>query len=410
MTIHVSPDGNDAWSGSQARPSGADGPVATLERARDLARGAAPDAAVRIVLHEGVYRRTEPLVLRPEDGGADGAPVVWEAAEGARPLISGLRPLAGEWQRAEAGVWKLALTGDMSRRFRQLFCDGRRLYRTRWPAEGYLSVYSFAGEGEMDHRRRFRFLQGDVRRWANLEDVEFVVIHNWSESRLFVESLDEENDIVEFTLGLYLDEFRTGVLMEKNVVHNTGGALLHLHNNYGHTIVNNIFARGGQAQLSWTRFHGTHFGRRVEKYRHPLHTFQRNIVYWREGCLSHNLDCNRWDLATEPELIDHNLYWKDGREDLEVPRLGRIPGDQVRFGLGHNARPGVGHDTLEDWQELGLDRHSVNEDPRFVDPENDDFRLTEDSPAFDLGFEPIDLSEVGPRGDGDALAGGSEKM
>jgi hypothetical protein len=128
-----------------------------------------------------------------------------------------------------------------------------------------------------------------------------------------------------------------------------------------------------------------------------LHTFQRNIVYWREGCLSHNLDCNRWDLATEPELIDRNLYWKDGREDLEVPRLGRIPAGQVRFGLGHNARPGVGHDTLEDWQELGLDRHSLNEDPRFVDSENDDFRLREDSPAFELGFEPIDLSEVGPR-------------
>jgi hypothetical protein len=200
-----------------------------------------------------------------------------------------------------------------------------------------------------------------------------------------------------FALGLYLDEFRTGVLMEKNVVYNTGSSLLHLHNNYGHTIVNNIFANGGPAQLSWTRFHGIHFGRRIQAYQHPLHTFQRNIVTWREGCLSHNLDCNRWDLASQPALIDYNLYWKTGEQDLEVPRIGRIPANEVRLGLGHCGQPGVGHDTLADWQALGLDRHSLNVDPHFVDPERNDYQLREDSPAFELGFEPIDLSRVGPR-------------
>lgn len=198
-------------------------------------------------------------------------------------------------------------------------------------------------------------------------------------------------------IGLYLDEFHTGVLMEKNVVYNTGSSLLHLHNNYGHTIVNNIFVNGGSAQLSWTQFHGIHFGRRIQPYRHPLHTFQRNIVAWRKGCLSHNLDCNRWDLASQPELIDYNLYWKSGGPDLEVPLLGRIPAHEVRLGLGHCGQPGFGHDTFTDWQALGLDRHSHNADPRFVDPEQHDYHLRDDSPAWALGFEPIDLSQVGPR-------------
>jgi hypothetical protein len=36
-------------------------------------------------------------------------------------------------------------------------------------------------------------------------------------------------------------------------------------------------------------------------------------------------------------------------------------------------------------------------DPLFVDPLNYDFRLRPESPAFKLGFQPIDTSAVGPR-------------
>jgi hypothetical protein len=53
--------------------------------------------------------------------------------------------------------------------------------------------------------------------------------------------------------------------------------------------------------------------------------------------------------------------------------------------------------TFPQWQALGLDRHSVTADPGFVDAERRDLRLRPDSPALLLGFEPIDLSGVGPR-------------
>ena len=36
-------------------------------------------------------------------------------------------------------------------------------------------------------------------------------------------------------------------------------------------------------------------------------------------------------------------------------------------------------------------------DPLFVDPEHHDYRLQPDSPALNLGFRPIDISDVGPR-------------
>ena len=56
-------------------------------------------------------------------------------------------------------------------------------------------------------------------------------------------------------------------------------------------------------------------------------------------------------------------------------------------------------DEWEAWQAKGMDRHSVIADPLFVDPENDDYRLQPDSPAFGLGFEPIPVDKIGPHED-----------
>lgn len=47
------------------------------------------------------------------------------------------------------------------------------------------------------------------------------------------------------------------------------------------------------------------------------------------------------------------------------------------------------------WQALGMDRHSLLADPRFVDPDKDDYRLLPDSPAFQLGFQPIPVEKIG---------------
>ena len=51
--------------------------------------------------------------------------------------------------------------------------------------------------------------------------------------------------------------------------------------------------------------------------------------------------------------------------------------------------------SLEEWQALGLDVHSLTEDPLFADAKNGDFTLPENSPAFAIGFEPFSLSDVG---------------
>jgi len=51
--------------------------------------------------------------------------------------------------------------------------------------------------------------------------------------------------------------------------------------------------------------------------------------------------------------------------------------------------------SLEQWQALGYDRHSVFADPLFVDPEQGDYRLQAESPALKLGFINFEAREAG---------------
>ena len=52
---------------------------------------------------------------------------------------------------------------------------------------------------------------------------------------------------------------------------------------------------------------------------------------------------------------------------------------------------------METLQEVGFDRHSLIADPRFTNLAARDFTVLPESPVFEHGFKPIDMSDVGPR-------------
>jgi len=84
--IHVSPNGNDNSSGTRSDP------FMTLERARDEVRKLAAgmdEGNVNVILHDGVYEVTRPLVFTPEDAFSKNIRVFWKAADGEKPVISG---------------------------------------------------------------------------------------------------------------------------------------------------------------------------------------------------------------------------------------------------------------------------------------------------------------------------------
>jgi len=153
IVVHVSPTGEDQWSGGLATPNASlsDGPVASLSRARDRVRelrmadgGRRRDEPVRVVVADGTYFIREPLVLGPEDGGTTTAAVSYEAAAGARPVFSGGRRIDGfrEGTGADAGLWVVGLPQKNPGRFEQLFVNGRRAVRAREPDVGTFAVES----------------------------------------------------------------------------------------------------------------------------------------------------------------------------------------------------------------------------------------------------------------------------
>jgi len=70
------------------------------------------------------------------------------------------------------------------------------------------------------------------------------------------------------------------------------------------------------------------------------------------------------------------------------------------YNLYYNtADPGWGQRHLDAQRRFGIEQHSLEADPQFINAPKDDFRWKPNSPTRTLGFEPIDISGVGPRKD-----------
>jgi hypothetical protein len=85
----VSPAGDDNAAGDPAHP------FRTLERAQRAVRSQNLSHDVTVQLADGTYRLARPLIFRAPDGGRNMHRVVWEAAPGAHPILSGASPVTG---------------------------------------------------------------------------------------------------------------------------------------------------------------------------------------------------------------------------------------------------------------------------------------------------------------------------
>ena len=126
-TVFVSPSGDDTNPGTSASR-----PVRTLQHARDVVRSLNQDMTGDVVvsLAGGTYQLTRPLALGAQDSGTGGHRVVWSAASGARPVISGGVPITG-WTRGAGGVWSAPAPAGL--RTRQLYVNGVRATRASGP-------------------------------------------------------------------------------------------------------------------------------------------------------------------------------------------------------------------------------------------------------------------------------------
>ena len=86
------------------------------------------------------------------------------------------------------------------------------------------------------------------------------------------------------------------------------------------------------------------------------------------------------------EELDYNCFFKSGSEFSA-----RVSAERAADGPIREVR----RYTLDQWRQLGFDRHSVFGDPLFVDPANKDFRLQSGSPALSVGFQSFEMGRWG---------------
>jgi hypothetical protein len=174
---------------------------------------------------------------------------------------------------------------------------------------------------------------------------------------------------------IYLDEGSSHLLVEGNVCFSASTQAFNQHYGRENIVRNNIWAFGDETQVSLGRIEA-----------HVSFTFERNIVVGRGRPM---FSGRPRPLGEKPGFLsDLNLFW-DMAGDVQIAVTSTYDA-QARW------QP-VDTFAWDDWKSFGNDRHSLVADPGFADLDAQDFTLHADSPALGLGFEPIDLSDVGPR-------------
>jgi hypothetical protein len=186
MLIYAAPDGSGPAC-SVAVPcsiTGAQAKVRELEL--DFNRD------IHVVLADGTYRLTAPLRLDARDSGTNGHDVVWTAAPGAHPVISGGTRITG-WQQSDASKDIWAAPAPAGLQTRQLYVNGVRAQRAAGvlPTKLTKTDTGYTADSAV------------MASWRNPSDVEFVYTGGapywslksggegaWTEPRCPVASID----------------------------------------------------------------------------------------------------------------------------------------------------------------------------------------------------------------------------
>ncbi len=213
-TIFVAPGGNDTWSGTLADPNAAktDGPLATLDAARDKIRALRknaklPPGGVTVVLRGGRFYLPKTFELEKADSGTADAPIVYRSADGEKVTLIGGRPITGfTTHRGSVLKADVAKQGFKGIYFRQLFCGDQRQQLARWPnfdpKEPYTGGWAYV-DGKppymykdlpTDSRRILQYKKDDARNWQHPEEAEVSIFtrYNWWNNIVPIASIDPQ--------------------------------------------------------------------------------------------------------------------------------------------------------------------------------------------------------------------------
>ena len=173
--------------------------------------------------------------------------------------------------------------------------------------------------------------------------------------------------------GVYLDGATSNVRVTHNVIQNTRKGCVFYHLGVNNVVENNILADDRLAQVWLAKdWKGN--------------CFRRNIVSWSTPeptyFLVQSMD-RRWN-EEEASQFERNLIWH-AVAPVAITFAGRSDWLSDEFPDGEI--------DLRQWQAEGFERDSLVADPLFLDPHRPERGLKPNSPAWKLGFEPIQILE-----------------
>ncbi len=189
LELYVATNGLFTNPGTQAEP------LVSIAEARDHIRGLIDqglDQDITVLVRGGTYELDEPILFTPSDSISQTNHVTYLAYPGEEPILSGGEQIVS-WQ-TNSLLW----TSDISETrlaglaFRELFVNDERRPRARTPNEGYFRVL----EAGADKRTSLSYYATDLIPHTNLAGAELVYMHEWSTSRVTVDTMDPASNII----------------------------------------------------------------------------------------------------------------------------------------------------------------------------------------------------------------------
>lgn len=204
--IYVSLNGDDSFSGRYPERKGNDGPFLTLQRAFDEivkikeANKGALNREIIIQIREGTYFLEKPIIINYKHSGTGKFSVIVMPYENEKVIISGGVRIK-EWKE-EIINGKRVWVSKVKKSIKNLWVNGERRLKPRYPEKGYLKVENIVEEDEKKNWNegvwKLKFKKGEIKNWNRIEAAELIVMNRWVESRLPIKKVDEENSVVEF--------------------------------------------------------------------------------------------------------------------------------------------------------------------------------------------------------------------
>jgi parallel beta-helix repeat protein len=211
LDIYIAPSGNDQNPGTK------NAPLASLKGARDLIRqlrsSGKLNEEIRVLVANGIYFMTEPLVLTDQDSGSENFPVIFMAETGAAPVFIGGIPIKN-WERVNNDLWK-AKVPEVSRYgfyFEQLYVNDQRATRAKSPNQGFYFLKeveeTIIAKGKEPTQglaaqklKIFRDANGVISKFSqpDLEDAVLTLYHKWDNTRKRISEFSAESSTVILT-------------------------------------------------------------------------------------------------------------------------------------------------------------------------------------------------------------------